>query len=103
MTVPLRCSTCRREFGYTTPTTKDRDAAIYCRPYCAVSRRVSDNEVRDAIIAYLHLKDHDKWRALSLGFEFELSRQRVEQILSERGVLYSLRLQGGVGGKGNAS
>ncbi len=75
--VPFHCRGCGRTMGYATTGKPERQ--VYCRPVCALEGPVSDNEQRDALI--VELGNVRRWTAQKLAGTFDVSRQRVQQIL----------------------
>ena len=77
--VTVHCRGCHRQIGVAT-----NNYAVYCSPFCADQPTASAEEERDSAI---------EWLTRSKGFtptqiavRFGLTRQRVHQILQERGV-----------------
>ncbi len=75
--VEFRCRGCRRRMGYT--TTGQPEKRVFCSLVCAVDGPASENEERDALIR--ELGNVRRWTAQRLAGTFDVSRQRVQQIL----------------------
>lgn len=77
--VAFRCRGCRRKMGYT--LTGSPEKRVYCRPVCALTGPSTDNEERNALIVELH--SARRWSAQKLAGRFDISRQRVQQVLQQ--------------------
>lgn len=73
----IRCRSCRQMLGI-----GPSDFRIYCDEVCANEVPASINEERDALIsAIYHTRSISK---TALAKEWDMSRQRVEQIVAAR-------------------
>jgi hypothetical protein len=76
---PLHCTGCGQRIGFSR-----RDAAVYCTLICAEDWPVRPNEDRDALI--YEIATVEKTGFQYLADEFRTSRQRIQQIVSQRRV-----------------
>jgi len=77
--VEIRCRGCRRLVGI-----GPSDLRIYCDEWCANDYPAVTAEGRDALIDAVY---HERYPAkAALARQFEMSRQRVDQILSMRDI-----------------
>lgn len=78
----LRCGGCGRLLGYTQRT---QAVPAQCTdPFCAVTPPTTPNEERDSLLEYCFVAE--KQTPAALGEALGLTRQRVTQILNQRGV-----------------
>lgn len=77
--VEIRCRGCRRLLGVG-PT----DFRIYCDAWCAADYPAFAQEARDALIEAVYLETSPS--QASLAKVFDISRQRVDQILTQRNI-----------------
>lgn len=77
--IEIRCRGCRRRLGY-----GPADFRIYCDAWCAADYPAVPAEGRDALIDAIY---HEfKTPKAVLAREFDVSRQRVDQILMQRDI-----------------
>lgn len=74
---PFHCRGCGRIMGYS--TTDQPETRVYCEAICAVQGPLSGNEERDSLIVELGTTEH--WTAKKLADTFDITRQRVQQVL----------------------
>jgi hypothetical protein len=79
---PVRCSSCRKRLGW--GRLENTFRGIYCSELCELSTENRGTERRDDIICHLARRGSSQ---LALAAEFDISRQRIAQILQQRGVL----------------
>lgn len=79
--VKVRCRGCLRQIGvgHGHPMHK-----LFCSSVCAEDFPVLENTERDDVIEVLVRRNG--WNAPKIAVNFEISRQRAQQILSERGL-----------------
>lgn len=75
--VEIRCRGCRRLIGI-----GPADFRIYCSQQCAEDFTITSAEARDALIEAIFQETRISKTALAK--EFGVSRQRVDQILTQR-------------------
>lgn len=76
----VRCAGCGRLLGYTDVV---RVGSIQCTdPFCAAAPAVSSNEERDAMME--HLEVVEGYTSERIAKVFNVSRQRVSKVLSDR-------------------
>lgn len=72
----VRCRGCTRQLGVAT----DVHNGVYCEPRCTTLPPASANDARDDLIVLLNGIGHDRQ---SIAEEFQLTKQRVSQIVQK--------------------